>query len=977
MKLISSSVQQDKKPTSRNKTMNNPYFRSSANASSLKKTKKRKSSFVGAYFSSSSAEDPSSSYSNKSSLDDDDSDEEGQSERQDDDQSIHSQNSMRSSFSNAGRLLKMTAAMPVVLAAKTTKTVARKSYQAGAAMVQGTVSAGNAVGSTVATGGKALGRGTTAVVKGSSKAIMGGTTAVVKGGSKAIVGGTNAIMGGTSAVVMGSSRALVHGTSALVGGTTSVTKKTVKGLQQRASYIRPGGAGRSSYRSQKPPLHNNQWDVAMATLDEILLPGSVANRALSSAQRKNLQKIKKMLLQQGGGGMLSSPVARKGDRQTVACLPMDLLQLEKQNQQQQRMFRRNSNGSSNGNASYDRLMLHQETASVTSDASYLLQEYGGIRNPSALLLASHSEEFDDDDFLDTTSTSDISMSESGGGGYLMSLLANTSASTAEESGKDPGEPAKTSPLNADWGEIDVDGEPDKLNTTAATSSPEDTAKRAVSNHHKKMKKKKPPSRAPPPTVSITLNTADMKEKSLAYETFLPSEFQQLGGIEQQRTVYNALHWDGLSSWDFDVFDLDRFTNGNALLFLGWAILGAPYSQYAMANACDIATEDDTFIGYPFMDKLSIPPQKLVQYLRVIQQDYHAENPYHNAVHAADVLQTVHTMIQMALRTATTPNVGVEEGGNRDAKAGFFVRSCPNHLKLFSILLAAVVHDVDHPGKNNAFHTKLRSELAVMYNDRSVLENWHIAHAFARMVGLDLLNRSNFHKHDPNKGSGADCDCNLLCNASPEDFASIRNMMIEAVLQTDMTKHFAIVTEMKSMFMQIEEEEKDSRVIHHDDDRTWSLLMFMLHQADISGQAKADPLFLNWTDRCLQEFFTQGDEEAALGMWPISPYCDRKTTNQAVAQVGFVEFVVQPSYQVLGEYIPEIQSYVLPIIQEVLEFWYDASGKQQDQQETQEELEKEKQVELSEGTSDCNEQEEEGDHGVTQSCKSVAVSVVSV
>ena len=123
-----------------------------------------------------------------------------------------------------------------------------------------------------------------------------------------------------------------------------------------------------------------------------------------------------------------------------------------------------------------------------------------------------------------------------------------------------------------------------------------------------------------------------------------------------------------------------------------------------------------------------------------------------------------------------------------------------------------------------------------------------------MLGLDLLNRPNFHKKDRKRTKTSDiakdCECNLLCNASADDFAAIRSMMIEAVLQTDMTKHFAIVTEMKGMLIQIEEEEKSSGAIRHDDDRTWSLLMFMLHQADISGQAKADPLFLSWTDRWL-------------------------------------------------------------------------------------------------------------------------------
>lgn len=912
--------------------MNNPYFRgsSTAGSSGLRKSKKKeKKPAFGVYFTSSQIDDSDNSQSSNQTQNFEDDD---------DERSVTSASSIRSSFSNAAgasaRFLAKTAAMPVVFAAKTTKTVAKAGMQAG-----------TAVGNTVATGGRAMAKGTTAVVKGTSnavvggttavvkgtsqavftagnavgstvatggRALVGGTTAVVKGGSKAIVGGTHLVVGGTSAVVKGSSKAFMHGTTKVVGGTTAITKKTVKGLRNRR--------GSLTKRQQIKAAH---WDDGMETLRDILDPSSVAYQALTVPQRKALTKVKKMLLQSAPSlAAVGSPI----DAQ-ASCLPMDLLQMDRRYQQQQRAqqrayMRRPSNTSS----LHD---LQEETGSVTSDASYLLQEYGGIQNPGALL-SYQSEEFDDYDLLDFTSTSDLSMSEHGGnnGGYLMSIMNNTSisASATEESGNDEVVQAGSSTEVAS---------PDK-GATAKASTPAATTKTAADAPKRQVRKMKKP-----PVVTITVTTNTMKRKDLTRETFIPLEFQQLGA-ERQRDVYNALRWETLAQWDFDIFDLDRFTGGNALLFMGWATLGAPYAQFAMAHACGLAAEEDTFVGYPFMDELNIPPQKMIQYLRVIQQDYHADNPYHNAIHAADVCQTIHSMIQMALRgpTSTGDSSGVEKDvgqkaeskkdeGQADesdvADAGFFFRSCPNPLKLFSTLLAAIVHDVDHPGKNNAFHSKLKAELAIIYNDKSVLENWHVAHAFARMLGIDVMNRSNLHKHE--KPTHQDCDCNLLCNAKPEDFTAIRTMVIEAVLQTDMTKHFAIVTEMKTMILAIEEEEQITGPIRHDDERTWTLLTFMLHQADISSQAKDDPLFLNWTDRCLQEFFAQGDEEAALGMWPISPYCDRKTTNQAVAQTGFVEFVVQPSYMVLGEYIPELQMNVLPIIQENLEFWYDASGKQ--------------------------------------------------
>jgi hypothetical protein len=67
--------------------------------------------------------------------------------------------------------------------------------------------------------------------------------------------------------------------------------------------------------------------------------------------------------------------------------------------------------------------------------------------------------------------------------------------------------------------------------------------------------------------------------------------------------------------------------------------------------------------------------------------------------------------------------------------------------------------------------------AILYNDRSVLENHHVASAFA------VLSRP---------------ECNFIAHLPREDYRQIREMVIELVLATDLqTQHFAILSMFKN------------------------------------------------------------------------------------------------------------------------------------------------------------------------------------
>lgn len=86
-----------------------------------------------------------------------------------------------------------------------------------------------------------------------------------------------------------------------------------------------------------------------------------------------------------------------------------------------------------------------------------------------------------------------------------------------------------------------------------------------------------------------------------------------------------------------------------------------------------------------------------------------------------------------------------------------------------MLLAACCHDHEHPGFNNLFLIETRNDLALRYNDVSVLENHHVASSFA-LIANDKYN--------------------LVKRFTKDDFKKFRKIMIGCILETDMSKHFA-------------------------------------------------------------------------------------------------------------------------------------------------------------------------------------------
>ncbi|XP_012506594.1 PREDICTED: calcium/calmodulin-dependent 3',5'-cyclic nucleotide phosphodiesterase 1A [Propithecus coquereli] len=128
---------------------------------------------------------------------------------------------------------------------------------------------------------------------------------------------------------------------------------------------------------------------------------------------------------------------------------------------------------------------------------------------------------------------------------------------------------------------------------------------------------------------------------------------------------------------------------------------------------------------------------------------------------------------------------------------------------------------------------------------------------------------------------------------------LRNLVIEMVLSTDMSGHFQQIKNIRNSLQQPEGIDRA---------KTMSLI---LHAADISHPAKTWKLHYRWTMALMEEFFLQGDKEAELGL-PFSPLCDRKSTMVAQSQIGFIDFIVEPTFSLLTDSTEKI---VIPLIEE--------------------------------------------------------------
>ena len=143
-------------------------------------------------------------------------------------------------------------------------------------------------------------------------------------------------------------------------------------------------------------------------------------------------------------------------------------------------------------------------------------------------------------------------------------------------------------------------------------------------------------------------------------------------------------------------------------------------------------------------------------------------------------------------------------------------------------------------------------------------------------------------------------CNWAINMDCDNFKRCRHVIIQTVLTTDMTKHFVELGQVKA----ITDVDGDFNFDEIDSKDKELFIKFMFHLADISNPTKKWKLCRLWCDLLFVEFFAQGDLEK-VHEFKVDPLNDRAATNVAKSQIGFINFIVLPSFVTMIKVFPEL------------------------------------------------------------------------
>lgn len=279
----------------------------------------------------------------------------------------------------------------------------------------------------------------------------------------------------------------------------------------------------------------------------------------------------------------------------------------------------------------------------------------------------------------------------------------------------------------------------------------------------------------------------------------------------------------VDAWDFDIWALHDDTGGDkerAALCL--------VEEICFRSRCNELCDDSRSADWP---------TKLRAFAAAIVAQYDQKVPYHNCLHGADVMQGIHALIR------ASPDL----------------EKALSSSTLLVTLLAALAHDVGHPGLTNAHLIEIGHELAIRYNDQAPLENFHVAAA------LDLASRTGFWD---------------AAFSTADAKRSARYTWIELTLGTDMAHHVHMISDLEAKLRDSNYDAAKNAV---------PTLKILMHCSDLSNPTRPWHVYAKWTDLIMDEFYNQADLEIRSGK-PKPSLPTRANCKLDQFQLAFLGFI---------------------------------------------------------------------------------------
>jgi hypothetical protein len=251
-------------------------------------------------------------------------------------------------------------------------------------------------------------------------------------------------------------------------------------------------------------------------------------------------------------------------------------------------------------------------------------------------------------------------------------------------------------------------------------------------------------------------------------------------------------------------------------------------------------------------QFNITAEQMFQFLTALSERY-TDVPYHNWTHATDVAQCAFFMVKQGkLAEEYEP------------------------WEIFVLLTAALCHDANHQGTDNAFNTKAQTPLGMLFLDQSVMEVHSVDVAITVIEDVGLF---------------AAFDQQLLRKAW--------RLFINLILATDLTHHFSYI---KPAQVAIDAEAFDMtneamRVLG---------LQLILKGACLSNVCRPFEIATKWCDLLFMEVFAQRDIEKQSGIGLTAPGNDKEAADRPQTEIRFVNVTCLPLYTVIAKLWPPLE-----------------------------------------------------------------------